>query len=277
MTSSPADISQQIVAQAKSFGASLAGIADAKLLKQSPSHFIYPRLEHNFAVGSRELAAGIELGQVAWPANAKSVVVVAAEHKKDAPELDWWDGQAGTPGNRILIRINNKLSDWVKKKFEIKTHKLPYHIEKGGIFLKDAAVMAGLGCIGKNNLLVTPEFGPRIRLRAMILEAEVEPTGPIQFDPCDGCKQPCRKVCPQKAYSDIVFSSIEMGMLTLPGRNGSYSRETCNIQMEKDIDEAEVLQAESTDKPGKRVKYCRRCEFACIAGKPSKNKQDPAP
>jgi epoxyqueuosine reductase len=211
MTSSLSNISAQIIAKAKSLGASLAGIADAKLLKQSPSHFIYPKMEHNLAVGSRELAEDIELGQVAWPANARAVVVVAAEHKKDEPELDWWDGQTGTPGNQILIRINNKLSDWVEKRFEIKTHKLPYHVEKGGIFLKDAAVMAGLGCIGKNNLLVTPEFGPRIRLRAMILEAEVEPTGPVQFDPCDGCKEPCRKACPQKAYSDIVFHPSKWG------------------------------------------------------------------
>ena len=162
MISDRSDISRQIVAKAKSFGASLAGIADAGLLKQSPSHLIYPRMEHNLAVGSRKTAEGIELGQVAWPANVRAVVVVAVEHKKDEPQLDWWDGQSGTPGNRILIQINNNLSDWLEEKFDIKTHKLPYHVEKGGIFLKDAAVMAGLGCIGKNNLLVTPEFGPRI-------------------------------------------------------------------------------------------------------------------
>jgi epoxyqueuosine reductase len=272
MTSDRSNISGQIIAKAKSLGASLAGIADATLLKQSPSHLIYPKINHNLAVGSRELAEGVELGQVAWPANAKAVVVIAVEHKKEEPQLDWWDGQTGTPGNRILIRINNNLSDWVEENFDLKTHKLPYHVEKGGIFLKDAAVMAGLGCIGKNNLLVTPQFGPRIRLRAMILEAKVEPTGPVQFDPCDGCKEPCRHACPQSAYSDIVFSSVEMGMLTLPGRNGCYSRATCNIQMEKDIDAAEILPAEGTDEPGKRIKYCRRCEFACIAGRPSKKK-----
>ena len=113
MTSSPSNISEQIIAKAKSLGASLAGIADAAFLKQSPSHSIYPKMEHNLAVGSRETAEGIELGQVAWPANAKAVVVIAVEHKKDEPELDWWDGQTGTPGNRILIRINNNLSDWV--------------------------------------------------------------------------------------------------------------------------------------------------------------------
>ena len=272
MTSDRSTISRQIIAKAKSLGASLAGIADARLLKQSPSHSIYPKMEHNLAVGSRELAEGIELGQVAWPANARAVVVIAVEHKKEEPQLDWWDGQTGTSGNRILIQINNTLSDWVEKNFDIKTHKLPYHVEKGGIFLKDAAVMAGLGCIGKNNLLVTPQFGPRVRLRAMILEAEVEPTGPVQFDPCDGCKEPCRRACPQKAYSDIAFSSIEMGMLTLPGRNGCYSRATCNIQMEKDIAGAQNLPTEGTEESGKRVKYCRRCEFACIAGRPSKKK-----
>jgi epoxyqueuosine reductase len=272
MKSSSSNISNQIVAKAKSLGASLAGIADAGLLKQSPSHSIYPRMAQNIGVGSRETAAGIEAGQIAWPPGAKAVVVIAVEHKKDEPQLDWWDGRAGTPGNRVLIQINNKLSDWVEKKFEIKTHKLPYHVEKGGIFLKDAAVMAGLGCIGKNNLLVTPEFGPRIRLRAMILEAEVEPTGPVQFDPCDGCKEPCRHACPQNAFNNIAFSSIEMGMLTLPGRNGSFSRTTCNIQMETDIAAAESLPTEGTDEAGKCIKYCRRCEFACIAGRPSKNK-----
>jgi epoxyqueuosine reductase len=133
-------------------------------------------------------------------------------------------------------------------------------------------VMAGLGCIGKNNLLVTPQFGPRIRLRAMILEAKVEPTGPVQFDPCDGCKEPCRHACPQNAFSNIVFSSVETGMLTLPGRNGCFSRATCNIQMETDIADAENLPAEGTNEAGKRIKYCRRCEFACIAGRTSKKK-----
>jgi hypothetical protein len=27
--------------------------------------------------------------------------------------------------------------------------------------------MAGLGCIGKNNLFLTPDFGPEVRLRAL--------------------------------------------------------------------------------------------------------------
>jgi epoxyqueuosine reductase len=79
--------------------------------------------------------------------------------------------------------------------------------KRGGIFLKDAAVLVGLGCIGRNNLLLTPELGSKVRLLAMLLEAELAPTGPIDFYPCEGCEEFCRKACPQNAFGETVFSS----------------------------------------------------------------------
>ncbi|MEA3231699.1 MAG: hypothetical protein U9Q05_08095 [Thermodesulfobacteriota bacterium] len=61
------------------------------------------------------------------------------------------------------------MSIWLEKEKGITAEKLPYHIESGGIFLKDAAALAGLGCIGKNNMLVLMKYGPRVRLRALLL------------------------------------------------------------------------------------------------------------
>lgn len=90
-----------------------------------------------------------------------------------------------------MIRINRELTSWIEGTLNIKTHQLPYCIEKGGIFLKDSAFFAGIGCVGKNNILVTPEYGPRVRLRAMLIEEEFVPTGPIDFDPCDNCEEIC--------------------------------------------------------------------------------------
>ena len=265
-SSTESEITHQIVAKAKSLGASLAGVANVDLLKQAPSCLLSPKMEQNTGVGSRETAKGAKPGEVAWPQRARSAVVIAVEHSDAEPELDWWYGKKSPPGNRILMKINKALSAWIETTFQITTHKLPYHVERGGIFLKDAAVMAGLGCIGKNNILVTPELGPRVRLRAMLLEQAIEPTGPIDFDPCDGCDEPCRQACPQMAFNKQIFSPTETGLEQLPGRSGCFSRPTCNQQMKADIDAAVEETDPESGQMEKIIKYCRRCELACPAG-----------
>ena len=262
------DITSQIVKKATEFGASLAGIADVEEVKNSPSHFIYGKLDEYKTVGNKE-AGEIRPREVVWPENAKSVIVIAVLHREEEPELDWWrDGYTGgTAGNRILMSINSKLSKWLEKEKRIKSTKLPYHIEQGGIFLKDAAVMAGLGCIGKNNMVVTPEYGPRIRLRAMFMDVVLHGTGPIDFDPCEECSMPCRSACPQKAFGKRMYSEKQFGLDMLPARTGVYSRHLCNVQMELDDENSEEIVVEGQDEPGKLVRYCRCCELACPIGK----------
>jgi epoxyqueuosine reductase len=261
-------ITSHIIEKAKEFGASLAGIADVEAVKTSPSHLIYGKLDEYKTVGN------IETGEtnpwkVVWPENAKSVIVIAVLHPEKEPELDWWrDGYTGgTVGNRICMSINSKLSKWMEAEKGIKTTKLPYHIEHGGIFLKDAAVMAGLGCIGKNNMVVTPEYGPRVRLRAMLTDVVLHDTGPVDFDPCKECGMPCRMVCPQKAFETNIYSEKQFALSALPARTGVYSRHLCNVQMERDDEKSEKIVVEGQDKPGKLVRYCRRCELACPVGK----------
>ena len=262
------DITSQIVEKATEFGASLAGIADVEEVKNSPSHLVYGKLDEYKTVGNKE-AGEIRPREVAWPENAKSAIIIAVWHPEEEPELDWWrDGYTGsTAGNRILMSINSKLSMWLEAEKGIKSTKLPYHIEHGGIFLKDAAVMAGLGCIGKNNMVVTPEYGPRVRLRAMLTNVMLHGTGPIDFDPCEECSMPCRKVCPQKAFGKRMYSEKQFGLNKLPARTGMYSRQLCNVQMGRDTENSETMVVKGQDEPGKLVKYCRRCELACPIGK----------
>ena len=268
------DKSAQIIEKAKEMGAAMAGIASVGLLKESPSHEILRKIGmETDGVGSAPGMA--DCNEITWPEKARSALVIAVSHPRDRPELDWWDGFKGTPGNRTLIRINRELSAWIEETFGIRTHKLPYYIEEGGIYLKDAAVLGGLGCIGKNNILVTPELGPRVRLRAMLLEEELTPTSPVAFDPCDGCEEFCRKACPQNAYEKIVLSSAEVGMVTLPGQDGCFSRTKCNIQMDEDVENSgmdvremqqSAVDVEDISQTKNCTKYCRRCELACPVG-----------
>jgi len=262
------DITQHIVEKATELGASLAGIANVEKVKNSPSHLVYGKLDEYKTVGNKETGE-TNLGEVVWPENVKSVIVIAVVHPKEEPELDWWrDGYTGgTQGNRILMSINAKLSKWMEEKKGIKSTQLPYHIEHGGIFLKDAAVMAGLGCIGKNNMVVTPKYGPRVRLRAMLTDVVLQGTGPIDFDPCEDCGMPCRSACPQEAFERNIYLEKQFGLNKLPARTGVYSRQLCNVQMERDGIKSEKIVVEGQDDMGKLVKYCRRCELACPVGK----------
>jgi epoxyqueuosine reductase len=261
-------MNDEIIKKAKEYGACLAGIADVEAVKKSPSHLIYRKLDDYKSVGAKK-TAGIKPREVVWPVNAKSAIVVAVQHPEDKPELDWWQDsyRGGTPGNRMLMSINAKLSEWLQAEKGIGTKPLPYHIEHGGIFLKDAAAMAGLGCIGKNNMLVTPEFGPRVRLRVMLSYERLPCTDPIDFDPCKDCPMPCREVCPQKAFRSKIYSENEFNRGRLPARTGVYSRDLCNVQMELDVDNSENKRNEDLDGAVKLVRYCRRCELACPVGK----------
>ena len=258
------EIGKQIIETAIKNGATLAGIANVKALKTSASHLIYTQLGNYSGVGTIKDDDTLTADQLFnWPETARSILVIGLSHPRGLQKLDWWDGSGGTPGNRLLIDIMKHTRQQIENNLKINTNKLHYYVEKGGVFLKDAAVLAGLGCIGKNNMLVTRDFGPRVRLRALFLEAEIEPTGPVRFDPCADCKVYCRRVCPEKAMVEkvLAFESIE-DSLDLPARDGTYDRELCNIRMEKDISESK--KNTGTHAP---IKYCRKCEFACPIGK----------
>lgn len=60
---------------------------------------------------------------------------------------------------------------------------------------KYAATRAGLGWVGKSSLLVTPEWGPRVFLRTVLLRAELEAAEPVEEGRCGDCRA-CISACP---------------------------------------------------------------------------------
>ena len=261
-------LSREIVVKAKTFGADLAGIARVEDLKQSPSHTISEKLPEFVGVGTKSVE-GRKRGIVQWPENAISAIVIAIAHPPEDPEMDWWVkglSAGNTAGNRLLMSVVKKLAEWLEQELGIRSFKLPYYIEHGAVYMKDTAVMAGLGCIGKSNLLITPRFGPRQRLRVMLIDTDLPSTGPIDFDPCIGCPMPCLKACPQHAFSRKIYTKEAYGIEELPGRSGVYSRLQCARQMDIDRANVEAIEIEGQAAMGKRVKYCRECELACPVG-----------
>jgi epoxyqueuosine reductase len=221
-----------IVDKAVSLGASLAGLVSGESVRNAPSY---------------QASKDVYLSE-----DIQSFIVMALEHGEKDLYLDWWDGNLGTEGNRQLIRISRRLKKWLKKTYGITAYDSPYFIQKGGVFLKDAAVLAGLGVIGKNNLLITQQFGPRVRLHALCVNAIIEqPTFLLDFSPCVHCHCPCMTACPQNAF-----------------QSGKYDWRQCKIQLEKDEKDNTALKNTGTMYYGSVcIKYCRKCELACPVGK----------
>ncbi|MFQ6094326.1 MAG: 4Fe-4S binding protein [bacterium] len=74
---------------------------------------------------------------------------------------------------------------------------------------KHAAHLAGLGSIGRHSLLITPEYGPRVKLACLLTEATLEAYPLSNKDYCIDCEA-CIRECPAEA-------------LQLPGQGKAYS------------------------------------------------------
>ena len=65
------------------------------------------------------------------------------------------------------------------------------------------AIDAGLGEAGRNGLLITPQYGPRVRLCKVFTDAPLIPDGPIAFgvkEFCGICMK-CATTCPSRSIS----------------------------------------------------------------------------
>lgn len=67
---------------------------------------------------------------------------------------------------------------------------------------KSLAVRAGLGWIGRNSLLVTPQYGSMLLLGELVINEDVDIYDePVMKDGCGGCRM-CRDNCPNGAIMD---------------------------------------------------------------------------
>jgi len=72
--------------------------------------------------------------------------------------------------------------------------------QRAHISHKHTAVQAGLGWIGRNNLLVTPEMGAHVRLVTVLTDMPLKADQPIAGS-CGNCRA-CLTACPSKSIKE---------------------------------------------------------------------------
>jgi epoxyqueuosine reductase len=69
---------------------------------------------------------------------------------------------------------------------------------------RHAALLAGLGNFGVNNMLLTPEYGPRVRFGSVFSSAELPPDPLIKEELCTHCMR-CVHMCPSNALDKADY------------------------------------------------------------------------
>ncbi|MDR1922220.1 MAG: hypothetical protein LBS31_10845 [Candidatus Adiutrix sp.] len=96
----------------------------------------------------------------------------------------------------------------------------------GGLIMADVhGALAGLGELGRQGLMISPEYGPNLRLFSIITDYPFEMNAQaLNFgiaDYCDSCRR-CLNECPAKAVSEGQRRLTEMGLRQWP-----LDREAC--------------------------------------------------
>lgn len=98
---------------------------------------------------------------------------------------------------------------------------------RGLISMKHAAVMGGLGRLGKNSLLLNPEYGNLLAVGAVLFELELQPDELCE----DICIETCRKcidACPVQAISNGRVNQLSCRHNTYGKTSRGFDTVDCN-------------------------------------------------
>lgn len=186
----------QVKAKAKELGVDLVGVADGAALEANPPDPKNPRRPSNITaldggrviVLAKRLSRGVTRIQP-WNDRHKyyNDELALTMLEEASLELVYWLEDNGYPA---VIVPPTHVDPW-RYQGDPKQHQTTL------LSLPHAAVEAGLGTLGLNLQLLTPEYGPRVLLTAVLCSLDIECDRRMEQTLCRGpsCGR-CLKVCP---------------------------------------------------------------------------------
>ena len=216
-------------------GADLFGVADLDPARE----FMINQGGAMMGDFSHAVSVGMRLSDV--------IVDKHSPEEKHENSLYWWHVY------RVITPMLDRLAQRVQRELQAEGFmtlhvpgSMPYNREtlKALFPHKLAAHLSGLGWIGKSCLLITPDFGPRVRFVTVLTDAPLQ-TGKPRDKKCGKCKS-CIEACPVQALKDIEFRPEE------PVET-RFDTRTCEQY--------------------RRTNPCGLCVAQCPFGRPVKNKE----
>jgi epoxyqueuosine reductase QueG len=270
--------------KAKEFGADLVGIASGAVLNAHPPDPKHPQTP---ALITQQ--------------DQRSVIVLAKRHLTGAARLkDWNERHKQYAAELALSQLEDaslKLVYFLEDEAGYPALIIPpMHTDAarnygaymeggtyGALSLVHAAVEAGLGTLGLNLMLLTPEYGPRVILTAVLTSAELEPDQRLTQPLCLGeeCGR-CLLACPGDAILQWGLDKKRCAPYASPYGFSKVVEHVGNvIRAESAAEQVELLRSGNSFNIWQTILRgvgaytgCTRCEDVCPVGRDYASIQD---
>lgn len=165
---------------------SLFGVADISSLRG----YLHGEIQESAARLSRVIVAGYRL--------SGAVLDTIHDHPTQIYKTHYQ--QVNYLLDKCALEIATRIGDCGGKALPIPaSHYVDPRTRTAHFSHRHAAVEAGLGWLGRNNLLVTPQYGAQVRLVSILTDLPLPAGKPLEFG-CGNCFD-CIKACPAGALS----------------------------------------------------------------------------
>ncbi len=216
---------------AKEYGATIAGIAPVTRFEGAPPGHgpldLFPRAKSVIVAGVR-----IPDPVVDYDEYHLKMTEMSPEEGTEASIENFYMLMGHYVEDMMLNIISVKLANYLETEYGLRSLATPNAAHTGlghanlmphfGFFSqRHAAVRAGLGEFGLSGLVITPQYGPRVRYVSVITEAELEPDPLLTEKVCRrgkcGEKGPaCQSRCSNKALSLRPGTDLDKIFIDIP-------------------------------------------------------------
>lgn len=201
-----------------SFGADVCGIANVDRFSEAPSGF-HPR--DIFFDCKSVIVLGIALPKGLTKVEPR--LIYGHFNYSTCPEVDWVAMKTAKEIEKLWGRFAVPLpSDspyeyWEEEKME----------GRGLISMKHAAVLAGLGTLGKNTVLLNEKYGNLLTLGAVLTELDLK-SDPLAASICIKNCNRCIKNCPSQALDGQSVNQKKCRLYTYGTNARGFNTVDCN-------------------------------------------------
>ena len=264
----------EVKAKAKALGVDLVGIADGQALENNP------------VPGFKNKPSDIT------EHDAGRLIVLAKRYNAGTTRILQWDERHKYYNDELTITMLEEaalhLVYWLEDNGYPAIIIPPSHVDPWSyqnnpnehltalLSLNHAAVEAGMGTLGLNLQLLTPEYGPRVILSAVMCSLECETDEPLKEALCQGpeCGR-CLSTCPGDVVGHWGRDWAACDRYRSPHGFSQLTDHLENIFDEPDADKKlELLRSENSFNLWQSilrgsgvVTGCRRCQDVCPVGK----------